>query len=161
MKRYASALMGALALSLVLSAPAFAQYPPEEPSCGVSDTTLAAGDQVTVSGQNWQPGSTVSFTLQPEGEDLGSTTVGGNGNFSATLTIPNSVSSGTHSIECDGVDVEGATVVLSSNITVSVGGTAFTGASISLGLLLLAGLLIVGVLALAAGRRKARIAARS
>lgn len=161
MKRSVGVLTGAVLLALLLTAPAFAQYPPEEPSCGVSDTTLGPGDQVTVSGQNWQSGSTVSFTLQPEGVGLGQTTVGGNGSFSATLTIPNSVSSGTHSIECDGVDVEGATVVLSSNITVSVGGTAFTGASISLGLLLLAGLLIVGVLALAAGRRKAKIAARS
>ena len=50
--------------------------PPEKPTCGVSDTTISAGDQVTVSGKHWQRGSTVTFTLQPEDINLGSTTVG-------------------------------------------------------------------------------------
>ena len=48
----------------------------QKPTCQVSDTSISPGDQVTVSGKHWKPGSTVTFTLQPEGINLGSATVG-------------------------------------------------------------------------------------
>ena len=83
-----SALMIALLVGLVAAPASAQQYPPKKPTCQVSDTSISPGDQVTVSGKHWKPGSTVTFTLRPEGINLGSATVGQNGKFSAVVTIP-------------------------------------------------------------------------
>jgi hypothetical protein len=159
-----SALMIALLVGLVAT-PAWAQqYPPKKPTCQVSDTSISPGDEVTVSGKHWQPGSTVTFTLQPEGINLGSTTVGVNGKFSAVVTIPDRIQPGPHTIVCSGTNRRGDPVVRA--ITVQIlgvilgggGGTASTGTvlNLPLWLALIAALLVAGVVLVAIGRRRRR-----
>ena len=169
MKKLAAVLMPALMIALLLSLvamPASAQpYPkPKKPTCNVSDTTLSPGDQVTVTGKHWQPGSTVRFTLQPEDINLGSTTVGTNGKFSAVLTIPNNIVPGPHTIQCSGLNRKGVPVVRATTIQIvggvvtGGGGTSFTGTilNVPLWMLLTAALFAAGVTAVALGRRRRR-----
>ncbi len=134
----------------------------QNPTCGVSDTTISPGDQVTVSGKRWQRGSTVTFTLQPEDINLGSTTVGQNGKFSAVVTIPDSIEPGAHTIVCSGFDRRGDPFVLAIAVTilgvVGGGGAAFTGTilNVPLWMVLIAALFAAGVVAVAIGRRRRR-----
>jgi hypothetical protein len=136
--------------------------PGQRPTCGVSDTTISPGDQVTVSGKRWQRGSTVTFTLQPEDINLGSTTVGQNGKFSAVVTIPDSIQPGPHTIVCSGFDRRGDPFVLATDVTilgvVGGGGAAFTGTilNVPLWMVLIAALFAAGVVAVAIGRRRRR-----
>ena len=161
-----SALMIVLLVGLVPT-PASAQqpYPPRpRPTCNVSDTTLSPGEQVTITGKHWRPGSTVTFTLQPEGINLGSATVGQNGKFSAVVTIPTNIEPGPHTIECSGISRRGNTVVRAIAIEI-VGGvvaggssTAFTGSvlNVPLWMVLVAVLFAAGVAAVVIGRRRRR-----
>jgi hypothetical protein len=135
---------------------------PGKPTCGVSDTSISPGDQVTVSGKHWKPGSTVTFTLRPEDINLGSTTVAQNGKFSAVVTIPDSIQPGPHTIVCSGIDRKGDPFVLALAVTilgvVGGGGAAFTGTilNVPVWLLLIAALFTAGVVAVAIGRRRRR-----
>jgi hypothetical protein len=192
MKKLATVSMSALMIALLVGlvvAPASAQnYPPtpttppptpttppptttptppptppgQRPTCGVSDTTISPGDQVTVSGKRWQRGSTVTFTLQPEDINLGSTTVGQNGKFSAVVTIPDSIQPGPHTIVCSGFDRKGDPFVLAIAVTilgvVGGGGAAFTGTilNVPLWMVLIAALFAAGLVAVAIGRRRRR-----
>jgi hypothetical protein len=158
-----SALMLALLVGLVATPASAQQYPPKKPTCGVSDTSINPGDQVTVSGKHWKPGSTVNFTLQPEGIDLGSATVGQNGKFSAVVTIPeNNVEPGAHTIVCSGISRKGDPFVLAITIqilgVVGGGGAAFTGTvlNVPVWMLLIVALFAAGVVAVAIGRRRRR-----
>ena len=160
-----SALMIALLVGLVAT-PAWAQqYPPKKPTCQVSDTSISPGDEVTVSGKHWQPGSTVTFTLQPEGINLGSATVGQNGKFSAVVTIPeDNVEPGAHTIVCSGTNRRGDPVVRAIIVQIlglilgGGGGTASTGTVLNLPLwmVLIAALFVAGVVLVAIGRRRRR-----
>jgi hypothetical protein len=165
-----SALMIALVMGLIVTPASAKPYPPKKPTCQVSDTTLSPGEQVTVSGKHWKPGSTVTITLRPEGIHLGSATVGTNGRFSAVVTIPtNGVTAGPHTIECSGIDRKGNPVVLGTTITISGivsgggGGAAFTGSTLNVPLwtVILAGLFALGVALVMLGRRRRRRAART
>jgi endo-alpha-N-acetylgalactosaminidase len=158
-----SALMIALLVGLV-AAPASAQsVPPKKPTCQVSDTSLSPGDQVTVSGKHWKAGSTVTFTLEPEGINLGSATVGTNHKFSAVVTIPQNIGPGAHTIVCSGISVKGTEVAAETTIqvlggAVAAGGTAFTGsnANVPLWIVLILGLFVAGVLLVMLARRRKR-----
>jgi len=157
-----SALMIALLVGLVATPASAQQYPPKKPTCQVSDTSISPGDQVTVSGKHWQPGSTVTFTLQPEGINLGSATVGQNGKFSAVVTIPDSIQPGAHTIVCSGIDRKGDPVVVGIDVqilgVVGGGGAAFTGTvlNVPLWMVLISALFAAGVVVLAIGRRHRR-----
>jgi hypothetical protein len=157
-----STLMIALLVGLVATPASAQQYPPKKPTCKVSDSSISPGDQVTVSGKHWQPGSTVTFTLQPEGIDLGSATVGQNGKFSAVVTIPDNVDPGAHTIVCSGIDRKGDPFVLAITVqilgVVGGGGAAFTGTvlNVPLWMVLIAALFAAGVVAVAIGRRRRR-----
>jgi hypothetical protein len=167
MKKLATVSMSALMIALLVglvAAPASAQqYPPKKPTCGVSDTSISPGDQVTVSGKHWKPGSTVTFTLQPEGISLGSATVGQNGKFSAVVTIPDTIEPGAHTIVCSGISRKGDPLVLGTTVqvlggAVGGGGAAFTGTvlNVPLWMVLIAALFAAGVVAVAIGRRRRR-----
>ena len=167
MKKLATVSMSALMIALIVglvTAPASAQqYPPKKPTCQVSDTSINPGDQVTVSGKHWKPGSTVTFALQPEGIDLGSATVGQNGKFSAVVTIPDSVEPGAHTIVCYGIDREGDPFVPAVDVqflggVVGGGGAAFIGTilNVPLWMVLIAASFAAGVVAVAIGRRRRR-----
>jgi hypothetical protein len=168
MKKLATVSMSVLIIALLVglvAAPASAQkYPPKgKPTCQVSDTTISPGDDVTVSGKHWKPGSTVTFTLQPEGINLGTATVGQNGKFSAVVTIPeNNIEAGSHTIVCSGTSRKGDPFVLALAIqilgVVGGGGAAFTGTvlNVPLWMVLIAALFATGVVVFAIGRRRRR-----
>lgn len=166
MRKLAGLAVSIMVLGLyvgLLAAPASAQqYPPGDTVCGVSDTSIAPGDQITVSGSGFQAGSTVTFTLQPGGIVLGSTTADANGEFGPiVLTVPASLDAGSYTLVCSGLDVEGNPVTRNNPIQVVgvvAGGPAFTGTSLNvpLWMALVAALLASGVLLVVLGGRRRR-----
>jgi len=153
MKRIAHVLAVTVLLTLVFATPAFAQYPPAEPTGEVSDSTVTPCQTITVSGSNWESGSTVDISL--DGASLGSASVGPGGNFSTSVQIPCSLSPGTYALVLSGTDADGNLATVTSNITVLAGvTTAGTGANLGAGLGLLAVLLILGIGALLVSRRR-------
>lgn len=162
MKRFGIALVLATAVSMWVAAPAMAQYP-GPPTAGVGDSNPSPGETTTVFGANWCPGSTVDILF--DGHKIGTAQVDSTGHFSKAITIPANASPGHHTITVVGLDFE-CDDVRTVNIGIFVsgggaggagaggGGLAFTGANISVGAVILAALVIVGLAALTAGRRR-------
>ncbi|GAB4083327.1 hypothetical protein GCM10028783_42780 [Modestobacter muralis] len=96
-----------------------------------ADGKVVAGEQITISGKDFLPGSTVDLVVYSTPVKLGTATVLADGTFSATVTLPKDLTNGTHHLVASGVDVNGNPRVLVVEVTVS-GGTAvlaFTGFS--------------------------------
>lgn len=156
MKKLAATIALSFAAVLMLAAPAMA-YPKGNPTGTLSVSSGPPGSSVTVSGQNWGPNSSATISFQPGATTLGTAPVGVNGTFSISVTIPSSASVGAHTIQIDGFNVAGAPATVDLAFTVtggSGGGLAFTGANISLGMLLVIVLAVIGVGALVTGRRR-------
>jgi hypothetical protein len=149
----------AFALLLVGSASAATSakcnYNCPPPTAGSSNQTPAAGSSITISGQNWCPGSTV--TIWVGNTKVGTATVGANGRFSASITIPAGTPAGTP-VTVTGLNSGCQNSVTRQVATVSAattgGGLPFTGANISRGLFALVALMVAGVLALAVSKRR-------
>ncbi|MFL5767108.1 MAG: hypothetical protein ACJ758_04605 [Actinomycetota bacterium] len=183
MRRLGFALTMATALGIFLAGPAFSAsaaqqncYPAGNPTASVSDPTPTAGETVTVSGGNYKPDSGVDVLF--DGDKIAHGQTDGQGQFSFQVTIPNDASLGDHTITVSGVggdcvspaDVEiGVTLVVGESGGGGGGGgaggagaaggnggggVAFTGANISLGMLLIAVFVIVGAASLIVGRRR-------
>jgi hypothetical protein len=125
-------------------------YPPAATTCGA---TIGPGEnQITVSGDGYPPGSTVTITL--DGEVIGEAVADENGSFTVVITLQG-VADGTHVVGC--TDVGGGQV---SNDIDIVGGvvsdTAFTGTTLNvpLWMALVLVLLVAGVALLVIGRRR-------
>jgi hypothetical protein len=153
-----------LVLVVTLGPVAWAQnYPPTGPTIGVSDTTVPQGGTTVVSGKNWDPGSTVSLVLLKGGcsgssaGSLGTAAVNADGEFSKTVTLD--VAPGTYGIQGSGSNANGnaATRCLTVQVLgVAVAATAFTGANIVFGVMLAIVLIVMGLIALGANRRRSR-----
>jgi hypothetical protein len=145
---------GALAapvLILVVASPATAQYP-QTADITVSDATLACpGDEFIVAGEGFTPGSTVDIFV--DGEPVATVEAEDQGDFSATAGAPDAPA-GDHAITAESSAGDRAT----ATVTCLAAGVAFTGADISMGLILLVALVTVGAVALFAGRWRARAA---
>ena len=154
-----------LVVVVTLGPVAWAQnYPPRGPSIGVSDNTVPQGGTTVVSGKNWDPGSTVSLTLLQGGcsgspvESLGTAAVKVNGKFSKTVTLD--VAPGTYGIQGSGSDRKGnpaTRCVTVQVLSVAVAATAFTGTNIVFGVVLAFVLIVMGLIALIASRRRSRL----
>jgi hypothetical protein len=88
-----------------------------------ADGKVVAGEQVTISGKDFLPGSTVELVVYSTPVKLGSAVVLADGTFSATVTLPKDLANGVHHLVATGVDVNGAVRNLVVEVTVS-GGTA-------------------------------------
>lgn len=155
-------LMGILiALTVVATAPATAQYPPANEGQQVSPTEARPGEPVTVTGGGFAPNSpvTTSFDTQV----LGTTVARTDGTFTTTITIPANATPGAHTITSSGTNPDGTPRRLTSTVTVlgvavNRGGTLpRTGIAGSLPLAVAGTLLIgVGSVAVRAARRRSR-----
>ncbi len=120
--------VGALvALVLVLTAfaaPARAQYPPQRPTCQVNDSTVAPGQTVQVSGQNWQSSSQVHIRFRQGNDDqiYGPFPTDAQGSFSASVTIPADARPGPARLVVGGPDQNGKRTICRIQITVQDGG---------------------------------------
>jgi hypothetical protein len=181
MRRLGVALTMATALGIFLAGPAFSAsaapqtcYPAGNPTASVSDPSPTAGETVTVSGGNFKPNSGVDVLF--DGDKIASDQTDAQGQFSIQVTIPNDASLGDHTITVSGV---GGDCVSPAEVEISLtlvsgeggganggggaggvagngggGGVAFTGANISLGMLLIAVFVIIGAASLIVGRRR-------
>lgn len=167
MRRILLAVVTTAAMTIMMVAPAAAQYPPEPvDGAEVSDTTLVPGEAFVVAGSGWQPGSTVDFTLFSEPVDLGSAEVGADTAFSAELEIPEDVEPGTHTLEVAGTSDEGDPRTVELTLEVLAAGSdvadfdetsnelATTGADATVGLGLALLLLVAGGATLLVSRRR-------
>jgi hypothetical protein len=160
MTRVVRALAGSILMTVLLAGPALAQtYPPEEPTAEVSDSTVRPCDTITVSGSNWQAGSTVQISL--DGEQVATDTADASGNVSTSVRIPCALAPGTYVISLSGTAADGTSATATTTITVLAAGgggagAVRTGADLSAGLTIMVGLLVLGIGALVATRRRAR-----
>jgi hypothetical protein len=183
MRKIVSALSAAFVLALLLAVPAHAQqYPPSGSGLTVSESTVSPGESFTVSGEGADPGATVVFTLKrsstalgggrvvaagpglarlvaavrPQAQSsvtLGSTTANGDGEFSATLTIPAGTAPGVYTLTAS----SGGEVLSVATIRVAasgVGDLPFTGANVLPGLAIGATLIVAGGLLLLSLKRR-------
>lgn len=135
-----------------------------QPTIDITGGSLVPGDDgcssstQTVSGSDWQPHSTVviEFIASPA-QVIGRARVNAAGDFSTEVTVPAS-GFGTHTIRVRGLAVDGSPRTIETTITclaqVSPGVLAFTGANITIGVVMLLGLIVVGTSTYVAGRRR-------
>jgi len=150
-------------------------YPTCPPTVDVNDTTPSAGETIIVSGNNWCPNSTVDIYLDvvDAAHYLGTAKADSSGHFSIAVTIPPNTPPGNHTIIAVGLAYNcQETKTRSRTITVMIhghgggnvpfpggpgageGNLPFTGGNISVGVSILAALLLVGAASLLLGRRR-------
>ncbi|WP_433221207.1 Ig-like domain-containing protein [Dactylosporangium sp. CS-047395] len=76
-------------------------------SAGTSGATVTASQDVTFSGRNFAPGSTVTVVLYSTPAVLGTAPVLMDGTFSVTLAMPADLAAGTHTVTASGFDASG------------------------------------------------------
>ncbi|MGZ8612586.1 MAG: hypothetical protein ACXWX0_10005 [Actinomycetota bacterium] len=180
-----TALVTLVVLAVLAPAVGAQTYPPSAPTVGVSDSTVCARQQITVSGDNWQSDSKVRLFLRPRFGSLGKDRVDSDGSFSRTVRIPRNLRPGEYQIIAFGRDEDGDRVRVATSITVrsrcsavagdTVGdtvagtevvnasdGSASTGGNIQPWLVLALSLAGVGIVMLAAGvlLRRSRVWSR-
>jgi len=74
------------------------------------------GGPLTVTGQNFVPGESITLTLHSQGVSLGSTAANGSGSFSTQVTVPTDTAPGGHTIVASGATGDSA----STGITVVI-----------------------------------------
>ena len=157
-------------------------YPPNTEKLTVSESTVSPGESFTVSGDGAEPGATVTFTMKrsssalggnrslaagpglaslaaairPQAQSsipLGSTTANGDGEFSATLTVPSGTDPGVYTVTAS----SGGAVLAVVTIRVAadgVGDLPFTGGNVLPGLAIGATLIVAGGLLLLSLKRR-------
>lgn len=130
-------------------------YPPNAPTCEVSQGTVAPGESVTVSGENWLPNSTVTISLEGV-STLGTATTNDEGSFSTVVTIPASAPIGATEITCRGQDRNGDPFEARTTIKITAAGIvpAFTGAAVEVWTILAISLFVVGLGLIFISRRR-------
>ena len=113
-------VLAVMALTVLgMAAPAFAQqYPPSVNFLTISDATPSPGETITLTGQTFQAGSTVTLTLHSEPVTLGSATADAAGKMALQATIPSDTPLGSHTITADGTAPDGSPLSLSVSLTV-------------------------------------------
>jgi LPXTG-motif cell wall-anchored protein len=149
-------LVGALLVAPVVGASAVAgaqEYPPAACTVGTSQVSVAPGQTITVSISGFAASTPVNLSL--DGQALGSLTTDSSGAGSATVTIPNNVSAGTHTLSASGKSTVGGDCDPSTTVTVT-GAAAGAGRAAPTGRLAVTGsdslpLLWIGVAVLTVG----------
>jgi len=159
-------------------------YPPKSGGgLTVSETTISPGESFTVSGDGAAPGATVTFTLkqsssalganrslaagaglgrmvaavQPQAQgsvSLGSTTANGDGEYSATLTIPTGTDPGVYTLTASSGGAVLDVITIRVAAAGGVGDLPFTGGNVLPGLAIGAALIVAGGLLLLSLKRR-------
>jgi titin len=117
--------------------------------------SVSAGKTITVSGSGYAPGSTVTVLIYSEPQVLTTVVADVNGDFTVTVTVPEGLAPGQHTLVASGVDGLGQLRYVTLPVTV-VAGLAYTGADIALPTIGgLAALTVGGALLFVSRRRKA------
>jgi hypothetical protein len=184
MRRFVSAVLITAGLTLLAAPAHAQPYPPAPSGLTVSESTVSAGESFTISGSGAKAGATVTFTLsrsssalgagnravaagpglaralaavRPQAQSsriLGSTTANGDGEFSATLTIPTDTEPGVYTVTASSGG-EVLAVVTIRVVAASIGGLPFTGSDVGPGLAVGVSLIVAGgLLLLAVSRRR-------
>lgn len=90
----------------------------------LDQSSASAGEQVTLAGSGYRPGSAVELTLNSAPISLGAATTDGSGAFTKVITIPAAAPIGSHTITAAGVNPAGAQFVLSAAFDVTAAGGA-------------------------------------
>jgi LPXTG-motif cell wall-anchored protein len=154
MVRRSLAVLGLAFAALVLLAPvASAQYV-DDGSITTDDPNPDVGDSIVVTGQNCDPGDlTLTLTQGSQSVVVGQATVGPDGSFSTSITIPSSFSAGTATLSS-----------ACGSTTIAIGGVAGTAlprtGSSSTGTLWRVAVALLaagGILVLSSRKRSARV----
>ncbi|MEO6529922.1 MAG: hypothetical protein ABIN10_00250, partial [Specibacter sp.] len=94
----------------------------DEPSGTVSQETVAAGAELTLTGKNFKPGSTATFTLHSDPVVLGSAVVAANGTVSLTVKVPSGFPAGAHTVVISGTGIDGGDVEVSIALILTAAG---------------------------------------
>ena len=149
MMRIARGLVGSVIVIASLTGSALAQtYPPDGETIEVSDSIVVPCESITVTGANYTPGSTIDIVFN--GVVIGTATVAADGTFSATVAIPCDTAPGTYVLSAG--DATSQITVVSEGVVVD--GGPGTGADVSAALIVMVGLLVLGVVAIWATRRR-------
>jgi 5'-nucleotidase len=133
----------------------------------VGSATAPVGGKVTISGNGFKPGTTVVLTLYSTPVDLGSVTVAADGTFTATVTLPSSVTAGSHTLLATGLASDGTVRYVVEAVTVTApgaaGGLPVTGVDVNRVVLIAFALLMAGMVLVAGadGRLARRLARRT
>jgi titin len=97
---------------------------------------VEAGEQVTFSGSGYAPDSPVTLLVYSEPQVLGTVMTDADGAFTATVTLPEGLAAGRHTLVAAGLDPSGEMRYLTLPITVTaeagaVGELAATGAEVA------------------------------
>ena len=98
--------------------------------------SVTPGSSVRITGSGYAPHSTVTLIVYSVPQVLATTVADGDGNIDVTVTIPDGLEAGDHTLVAAGVDADGNAHYLTLPVTVSSGAAApqlpNTGASIAL-----------------------------
>jgi hypothetical protein len=161
-KRILVAIMAVGGISLAAGpAAAQARYPPAVAAITISDAAIncPSSETVTITGEGFIPNEP-AVRIFFDGEQVAEVFPDDQGNISVTIDPPGSAV-GEHTITARqfvSPEEPGQIVASATLICVAAGGVVFTGFNISLWLIMVAGLLMIGAVALAVGRRRARAA---
>lgn len=103
----------------------------DEPSGTLSSTTVAAGADLTITGENFKPGSIATFTLHSDPVVLGTSTVATDGSVALTTKVPETVPAGVHTVIITGTDNAGESATVSISLTVTAAANATSTATSS------------------------------
>ncbi|TKJ23406.1 hypothetical protein [Blastococcus sp. CCUG 61487] len=99
---------------------------------GAQPGAVAPGAKVTVSGEGYAPGSTVSIAVYSTPQVLTTAVAGPDGKFSVEVTVPAGLAKGNHTLVASGVDASGVLRYVNLPITVSDAGVATVAAEATL-----------------------------
>jgi hypothetical protein len=102
------------------------------PSPNVSTTTPTAGGTITVSGDGFAPGATLTVELHSDPVLLATVVADGNGAYSAVVTIPADTAPGPHQIVVSGTGADGQPRVSVVSIDVQAPAVAVGAEAVSL-----------------------------
>jgi hypothetical protein len=124
--RRLSTFTGALLVFILFPATANAQYPPDQPVCVVDRSRVAPGDELTLTGDRWEPGEPVDIDFSQDApafnRDVGGAEANAAGTFVTTVEIPADAHGGPARLVLSGTDSAGEAATCTVALTVTGGG---------------------------------------